>query len=385
MGPPVGEEGGGRPPSPGWIARKPVVRFNGRMKKGLLALCTLAAVLSAAAASIDETLERVIALAAEERLAEARRVLDPLLAHDADHPRLRLLDGILRAQEGRVREAIEVFDRLRRDQPEMPEPWNNLAVLYATEGRIDEAREALLAALERQPSAAGYANLGEIHAKLARRAWQRARELAAEERAGRTPEEAGGPASPRDAPGGPASGGLATAPAEAAPARASGDSRPEPPACLRGGGIEDRRVLAGVEAWLESRGAEVFALRRERHRTPGSFQVYLPPLADREAAAARAREIRAHGVRDVEVIRAGPLANGLSFGVYRVAENSRRRVASLERLGHPVSTREVRTGEGGKVVHRYFLEARVAAHPDALRAAWKERFPDWRLESVDCG
>ena len=357
------------------------MRFNGLMKKGLLALCTLAVVLSAASASVDDTLERVIALAAEDRLAEARRVLDPLLARDAGHPWLRLLDGVLRAQEGRVREAIEVFDRLRRDHPEMPEPWNNLAVIYAAEGRIDEAREALHAALERQPSAAGHANLGEIHAKLARRAWQRARERATEGRAGRRLEGVDGPASPspQDSPGGPASPRPAAPSADASPARASDDSRVEHPACLRGGGIEDRRVLAGVEEWLESRGAEVFALRRERHRSPGNFQVYLPPLADREAAAARAREIRARGVRDIDVIRTGPLANGISFGVYRVAENTRRRVASLERLGYPVRTRKA-----GKVVHRYFLEARSTAHPDALRAAWKKRFPDWPLESVEC-
>ena len=352
------------------------------MKKGLLALCTLAAVLSAVAASIDETLERVAALTAEDRLAEARGVLDPLLARDADHPRLRLLDGVLRAQEGRVREAIGVFDRLRRDHPEMSEPWNNLAVLYAAEGRIDEAREALLAALERRPSAAGHANLAEIHAKLARRAWERARELGVEGKAGRGPEGAGGPASPSpgDSPGGPASGGLAALSADPSPARAPGDSRAEHPACLRGGGIEDRRVLAGVEEWLESRGAEVFALQRERRHDPGHFQVYLPPLADREAAAARAREIRARGVRDLDVIRTRPHENGISFGVYRVEENARRRVASLERLGYPVRTRKT-----GKVVRRYFLEARSTAPLDALRADWEKRFPDRPLEPVDCG
>lgn len=358
------------------------MRFNGPMKKGLLALCTLAAVLSAAAASIDESLERVAALANEDRIAEARRALDPLLARDAGHPRVRLLDGVLRAREGRAEEAIEVFDRLRRDHPEMSEPWNNLAVLYAAEGRIDEAREALLAALERRPSAIGYANLAEIHAKLARRAWERARELGAEGKAGRRLEGAGERAapSPRDSPGGPVSGGLAALAADASPDRASDDSPAERPTCLRGGGIEDRRVLAGAEEWLESRGAEVFALRRERHRTPENFQVYLPPLADREAAAAAAREIHDRGVRDIDVIRTGRLENGISFGVYRVTENARRRVASLERLGYPVRTRKT-----GKVVHRYFLEARSTAHPEALRAAWERRFPDWPLESVDCG
>ena len=131
---------------------------------------------------------------------------------------------------------------------------------------------------------------------------------------------------------------------------------------------------------MESRGAEVFALRRERHRRPENFQVYLPPLADREAAAAAAREIHDRGVRDIDVIRTGRLENGISFGVYRVTENARRRVASLERLGYPVRTRKT-----GKVVHRYFLEARSTAHPEALRAAWERRFPDWPLESVDCG
>jgi len=352
------------------------------MNKGLLALCMMAAVLAAEASSFDETLERVIAFAAEDRLAEARKGLDPLLANDVDHPWLRLLDGVLYAQQGRVAEAIEVFDRLRQDHPDMSEPWNHLAVLYAAEGRADEAREALLAALERRPSAVGFASLGEIHAKLARRAWQRVGALAAAGRAHGRPGRAGRsePPSPGSTAGGLSSGGPAAPPADAPPVRAAVEPPAQPPACLRGGGIEDRRVLAGVEEWLESRGAEVFALRRERHGGSGSLRVYLPPLADRESAEAMAREIRARGVRDVDVIRTRPLANGISFGVYREAQNTRRRVAFLEQLGYPVRTRA-----RGEVVYRYFLEARPTAQPDVLRAAWKERFPDWPLESVDCG
>ena len=351
------------------------------MKKGLLALCTLAAVLSAAAASIDEILERAISLAAEERLVEARRVLDPLLERASDHPRVRLLDGVLHAQEGRAMEAIEILDRLRRDHPEMSEPWNHLAVVYAAEGRADEAREALLAALERRPSAIGQSKLGAIHAKLARRAGQRPRELAAQGRADPRPGGEDGPAlaSRKDPPGSPAPGGRAAESADASPPAVSGDSRSAHASCLRGGGIEDRRLLAGVEAWLESQGVEVYELRRERHGELGNLRVYLAPLADREAAEARVREIRARGVRDVEIIKAGPLANGISFGVYREMENMQRRVAALERLGYPVRTRESRT-----LVHRYFLEARTTGNPDALRAAWKKRFPDWPLEVVDC-
>ena len=278
------------------------------MKTGVFVLCLLAAVRSAAASSFDESLERAIALAAEERHAEAREALDPLLDRDSAHPRARWLDGILRAHEGRVSEAIEVLERLRRDHPEMAESWNALSVLHAAEGRFDEARESLLAALERRPSARGRPNLGDLYAKLARRA----RKLAAAASADARPESSEGPSIPLSRSAG---NGSAPRPSDARPANASpSDTRA---LCLRSGGIEDRRVLAGVEEWLESHGAEVLEVRRERKREVGSHQVYLPPLADRETAAARVREYRARGVRDVEVIESGPLANGISFGPVR--------------------------------------------------------------------
>ena len=344
------------------------------MKKGLLALCTLAAVLSAADASFDESLERALALVAEGRHAQAREVLDPLLEDESGHPRARLLDGILRAHEGRAREAIEVFDRLRREHPEMSEPWNNLAVLYAAEGRFDEARESLLAALERFPSAPGYPNLGGLYAELARLARRRARDLAADRSEDPRPGASGGLSSVLP-------GGSRESPAPGRPDREPADASPpaSPAVCLRSGGIEDRTVLAGVEEWLESSGAEVFEVRRERQRRVGSHHVHLPPLADREAAAARVREIRARGVRDVEVIESGPLANGISFGLYEVAENMSRRVAALRELGY-----RVRTRDNWRVVYRHYVEARTKSDPNGIRAAWKERYPDWTLEIVDC-
>ena len=149
----------------------------GWMKKVLFAFGTLAAILSPAAALGDETFERALSLASEKRYAEAREVLDPLLAREPGHPRARLLHGILRARAGRVSEAIDIFEALRRDHPDMSEPYNNLAVLYAVDGRLDEARTTLLAALERRPDAVAYANLGDVYTKLARRAYRQAREL----------------------------------------------------------------------------------------------------------------------------------------------------------------------------------------------------------------
>ena len=123
----------------------------------------------------------------------------------------------------------------------------------------------------------------------------------------------------------------------------------------------------------------MFEVRREQQREVGSHQVYLPPLADRETAAARVREFRARGLRDVELIESGPLANGISFGLYEVTDNMRRRVAALRELGYQVRTRDL-----WRIVYRYFVEARVKTDPGGIRAAWKERFSDWALELVDC-
>ena len=148
-----------------------------RMARALLVFATLAATLVPVDARCDEALDRAIALTTEKRYSEARAVLDSILERTPDSSHARLLHGILRARAGRLNEAIEIFELLRDDAPDMPEPYNNLAVLYAVQGRLDDAREILLATLERQPSAVAYANLGDLYASLARRAYDRANEL----------------------------------------------------------------------------------------------------------------------------------------------------------------------------------------------------------------
>lgn len=347
-----------------------------------LGLGALLATFLPPAASAGEALERAIALASEQRYGQARAVLDPVLERDAGHPVGRLLDGVLRAHEGRMGEAIEIFERLRRDRPDMSEPWNNLAVLYAAEGRFDEARETLLTAIERWPSAIGYANLGDIYSTLARHAYGRARELGRD--AGMDPATAKEPGLGLAIPAVPAAAAPADPP-PAEPARAT-----EPPGasirshersgeCLRAGGFEDRRDLSGVQEWLESNGAEVVELRRVRHPKVTRHQVYLPPLEDRAKATEKVREIRARGVRDVAIIRKGPLANGISLGVFRVTGNRDRRVAALERLGYrPLSRDHL------EMVHRFHLDLRMREDAAGILAAWAKRFPEHILEPADC-
>ena len=539
------------------------------MKTLLCAFAALAAMLASGVVLGDDAFERAHSLAIEKRYEEAREVLDPLLERLPGHPRARLLHGVLRVREGRIAEAVDVFEGLRRDHPDMVEPYNNLAVLHAVEGRLEDARAILLAALERRPDATVYANLADVYGKLARRAYERARELetgggahrelgaaamlpATPEGAARTGAPDAGTASAGASDAGASTAGTAdagtadagTAPDAGAPdagtaqrtatmasgdvatpstgvaaaassgsgsdagsdsvsdsdagsdsgaaaavmagertdggsaaatsmsdartdggsapttsmssarmdgepaptasttgTRMDGESAPTTPApprqiaagspdaepassgagsaaavaaagqapdaeprdagegaagtlpastraastvdafCAHTGGFQGRRDVAEAALWLQSYGAEVLEVRHEERRVAGSYRVYLPPFETRDAALAMLREIRGQGVRDVALIGDGELTNGISFGIFRDADNMHRRVAALDRLGYTVRSQE----SDVEVVKEYVIKARAGGTPDALDAAWAAQFPEHSLWVVHCG
>ena len=451
------------------------------MKTLPCAFAALAAILASGVVLGDDAFERAHSLAIEERYEEAREVLDPLLERLPDHPRARLLHGVLRVREGRIAEAVAVFEALRRDHPDMVEPYNNLAVLHAVEGRLEDARAILLAALERRPDATVYANLADVYGKLARRAYERAREIEAGGGASRepgaaamlpatpggsaqtgatsagtadagaadagtadagtarraaamTPEDAAAPSPDITAAASSGSGagsdsGSAAAAAAMADGRADGESAPAtstsgartdaesassgsgsaavgqapgaeprdaggaaagalPPTastagafCAHTGGFQGRRDVAEAALWLQSYGAEVLEVRHEERRVASSYRVYLPPFESRDAALAKLHEIRDQGVRDVALIGDGELANGISFGIFRDADNMHRRVAAIDRLGYTVRSLEVDVED----VKEYVIKARAGGTPDALDAAWAAQFPDRPLRVVHCG
>jgi tetratricopeptide (TPR) repeat protein len=101
--------------------------------------------------------------------------------HLSEHPKDRdgrFLKGILLTEMRRFPEAIEVFTALTRDEPTLPEPYNNLAVIYASQGQFDRAREALELAIKTHPSySVAHENLGDLYAKLASMAYDKALEL----------------------------------------------------------------------------------------------------------------------------------------------------------------------------------------------------------------
>jgi tetratricopeptide (TPR) repeat protein len=109
------------------------------------------------------------------------RALERLNAHLAKNPkdaRGRFLRGIIFTEQNKPNEAIKVFTELTQEFPELPEPYNNLAVLYASQGQYDRARTALEMAIRTHPSyATAHENLGDIYAKMASQAYDKALQL----------------------------------------------------------------------------------------------------------------------------------------------------------------------------------------------------------------
>jgi tetratricopeptide (TPR) repeat protein len=90
----------------------------------------------------------------------------------------RFLKGLILTEQNKPTEAIKVFTDLSQDYPELPEPYNNLAVLYASQGQYDKARNSLEMAIRTHPSyATAHENLGDIYAKMASQAYDKALQL----------------------------------------------------------------------------------------------------------------------------------------------------------------------------------------------------------------
>ena len=97
------------------------------------------------------------------------------LAKTPKDAQARFLKGLILADQGKTSDAITVFTGLTEDFPELPEPYNNLAVLYASQSKFDAAKDALEKAIRTHPSyATAHENLGDIYAKMASLAYDKA-------------------------------------------------------------------------------------------------------------------------------------------------------------------------------------------------------------------
>ena len=110
--------------------------------------------------------------------SQAMSKVNNYLANKPKDAQGRFLKGLIYTEQNQIPEAIKIFADLTRDYPELPEPYNNLAVLYASQGQYDKARTSLEMAIRTHPSyATAHENLGDIYAKMASQAYNRALQL----------------------------------------------------------------------------------------------------------------------------------------------------------------------------------------------------------------
>ena len=128
----------------------------------------------------------------------------------------------------------------------------------------------------------------------------------------------------------PAAAATSLASAALAPAATATDLAPV--ACNEVGNFsaaEARRF----SSQLAERMPAIKFVRRETQEV-ASHMVYLPSLGSKEAADAKADEVRRLGISDFFVIQdASPLRYGISLGIFKTDEAAQKQVASLAKRG----------------------------------------------------
>ena len=140
-------------------------------------LLALPALLAAPLAHADEYSD-VNQLLRLGKHSEALARADQYLSSKPRDPQMRFLKGVIQSESGKPNDAAATFVKLTEEFPELPEPYNNLAVIYAGQGQYDKARIALEMAIRTNPSyATAQENLGDVYARMANQAYNKALQL----------------------------------------------------------------------------------------------------------------------------------------------------------------------------------------------------------------
>ena len=140
--------------------------------------CALICLMCAAALAHADEIADIGKLLRGGQLDQAMQKVDSYLATKPRDAQGRFLKGLIQTEQNKTAEAITTFTRLTEDYPELPEPYNNLAVLHAGQGQYEKARQSLEMAIRTHPSyATAHENLGDVYAKLASQAYDKALQL----------------------------------------------------------------------------------------------------------------------------------------------------------------------------------------------------------------
>jgi tetratricopeptide (TPR) repeat protein len=143
-------------------------------------ICTLAIALSFGfSIRVNaQSLQDASRLLKQGQHTQALEQVDKVLAEKPKDAQGRFLRGLILTEMNRTPEAIAVFQKLTEDYPELPEPYNNLAVIYAQQKQYEKAKQALEMAIRTHPSyATAHENLGDIYARMASQAYDKALQI----------------------------------------------------------------------------------------------------------------------------------------------------------------------------------------------------------------
>jgi tetratricopeptide (TPR) repeat protein len=144
----------------------------------LFAAVLIAVCMAASVTAQGDELQETSQLLKQGQLDRALERVEGYLKTRPKDARGRFLKGLILAEQNKPNDAIKLFTELTQEFPELPEPYNNLAVLYASQGQYDKARAALEMAIRTHPSyATAHENLGDIYAKMASQAYDKALQL----------------------------------------------------------------------------------------------------------------------------------------------------------------------------------------------------------------
>lgn len=232
---------------------------------------------SAVAGQVSNELREINQLSEQGNQAAALDKVNSYLAANPKNAEAMFMRGVILVELGKRDEAIKSFTELTEKFPNLPEPYNNLAVLYADQGQYDKARKALESAIKTHPSyATAHENLGDIYARLASEAYDKALKIdisntRAQNKLSMITDLFGGtkkpvsrpPVSPAltppAAPSVPVTPPVASAPAPASPSVTSPASDLKKPATVdqaKPADSQDAAVIAAVNAWADAWAAQ---------------------------------------------------------------------------------------------------------------------------------
>lgn len=224
-------------------------------------LIALALCLSLPAGAFADEAQDINQLFRKGELSTALTRANQYLAKNPKDAQVRFLKGLILADQGKSAEAIQVFNAITDDYPELPEPYNNLAVLYAAEGKYDAAKNALEMAIRTHPSyATAHENLGDLYARMASQAYDKALQIDNSNKAAQTKlaliKEIMSNRPQARVAAAPAGSKPNAAPQQTAPSASAATTKPTPPAEAKPAqapaGKAPASVLDTVQSWAKA-------------------------------------------------------------------------------------------------------------------------------------